>query len=196
LPSETDGVEATEADGAERRIVLVAALADNGVIGDRGTIPWHLPEDLAHFKATTLGHTLVMGRATWDSIGRPLPGRTTVVLTRDPAWHAEGALVAHDLDEALALAATRPGDTMVVGGGEVYAQALPVATHQVLTLVHLTPAGDARYPSYDVDEWDVTDRAHGEGWDRVWLTRRSSRGSVPAQPANVIRLGGQDRQIG
>ena len=154
--------------------MLVAALADNGVIGDRGAIPWHLPEDLAHFKATTLGHTLVMGRATWDSIGRPLPGRTTVVLTRDPAWHAEGALVAHDLDEALSLAAARPGDTMVVGGGEVYAQAMPVATHQVLTLVHLTPDGDARYPAYDAGEWDETDRVRGDGWDRVWLTRRVS----------------------
>jgi dihydrofolate reductase len=159
---------------SERRVVLVAALADNGVIGDRGAIPWHLPEDLAHFKATTLGHTLVMGRATWDSIGRPLPGRTTVVLTRDPAWHADGALVAHDLDEALDLAAAQPGDTMVVGGGEVYAQAMPLATHQVLTLVHRTPVGDARYPSYDVGEWDETDRTHGDGWDRVWLTRRPS----------------------
>ncbi|MFC5179597.1 dihydrofolate reductase [Nocardioides taihuensis] len=167
-------------DTPARRTVLVAALADNGVIGDRGSIPWHLPEDLAHFKATTLGHTLVMGRATWDSIGRPLPGRTTVVLTRDRAWHADGALVAHDLDEALALAADLPGDTMVVGGGEVYEQAMPLATHQVLTLVHLTPDGDARYPSYDAGEWVETGREHGEGWDRVWLARRPVPRPTPA----------------
>ena len=85
----------------QRRVTLVAAVADNGVIGADGDIPWRIPEDFAHFKAITLGHTLVMGRATYDSIGRPLPGRTTIVLTRDPAWSADGVLVAHSLEEAL-----------------------------------------------------------------------------------------------
>jgi dihydrofolate reductase len=157
----------------DARIVLVAAYADNRVIGDRGTIPWHLPEDLAHFKATTLGHTLVMGRATYDSIGRPLPGRTTVVLTRDPDWSADGVLVAHSLDEALAVAARQPGDTVVAGGSQVYEQALPLATHQVLTLVHLSPAGDARYPEFDEDAWVETRRESGTGFDRVWLERQN-----------------------
>jgi dihydrofolate reductase len=85
-------------------VTLVAAVADNGVIGADGDIPWRLPADFAHFKALTLGHVLVMGRATYESIGRPLPGRTTIVLTRDPAWSAEGVLVAADLGTALRLA--------------------------------------------------------------------------------------------
>jgi dihydrofolate reductase len=122
-----------------RRLTLVAAYAANRVIGDHGRIPWHLPEDFAHFKATTMGGVLVMGRATYDSIGRPLPGRTTIVLTRDPGWSAEGVLVGHSLEEALALAAEEQGETFVVGGTQVYEQALPLATHQVLTEVDLEP---------------------------------------------------------
>ena len=122
-----------------RRLTLVAAYADNRVIGDRGRIPWRLPEDFAHFKATTMGGVLVMGRATYDSIGRPLPGRTTIVVTRNPGWSADGVLVAHSLDDALALAADQPGETYVVGGTQVYEQALPLATHQVLTEVTCRP---------------------------------------------------------
>ncbi len=157
------------------RIVLVAAVAENGVIGRDGELPWHLPEDFAHFKATTLGHTLLMGRATYESIGRPLPGRTTVVLTRDPDWTAEGVLVAHDLEDALALAAGLPGDVMVVGGAQVYAAALPVATHQVLTEVHQSPEGDTTYPSWDRDQWVEERREPGAGFDLVWWAR-----AVPA----------------
>ena len=111
------------------RVTLVAAVADNGVIGASGGIPWRIPEDFAHFKRVTLGHTLVMGRATYDSIGRPLPGRTTVVLTRDPTWSADGVLVAASLDEALALAADLPGEVMVAGA-PVYAAALPSPTRR------------------------------------------------------------------
>ncbi|MGZ4455916.1 MAG: dihydrofolate reductase [Nocardioides sp.] len=154
-----------------QQVVLVAAVADNGVIGADGDIPWRIPEDFAHFKRTTLGHTLVMGRATYDSIGRPLPGRTTVVLTRSPTWSAEGVLVAHDLDEALALAADLPGDVMVAGGAHVYAEAMRVATHQVLTWVHLSPAGDTTYPAFDTGEWGETARETHDGYDRVWLER-------------------------
>lgn len=156
----------------ERRLTLVAAYADNRVIGDHGRIPWHLSEDFAHFKATTMGGTLVMGRATYDSIGRPLPGRTTIVVTRNPDWSAEGVLVAHSLDEALALAAEQAGDTYVVGGGEIYEQALPLATHQVLTEVHLAPEGDARYPEFDPDEWVETRREPRDGFTWVWWERR------------------------
>ncbi|HEX8780122.1 MAG TPA: dihydrofolate reductase [Nocardioides sp.] len=159
----------------DQRIVLVAAHARNRVIGDQGGIPWHLPHDFAHFKRETLGHTLVMGRRTWDSIGRPLPGRTTVVVTRDPSWspgHDE-VLVAHSLEEALALAAELPGDVMVAGGGEIYAAALPLATHQVLTEVDLEPPGDAHYPAYDAGEWVETRRETGEGCTWRWLERAS-----------------------
>jgi dihydrofolate reductase len=169
LPSEVS-TGSTGGDGATsggRRVVLVAAVARNGVIGDGGSIPWHLPADFAHFKATTLGHTLLMGRATYDSIGRPLPGRTTVVLTRDPSWHADGVLVAHSLEEALALAAALPGDLMVAGGAEVYALALPHATHQVISEVHLSPDGDTRYPEVDPAQWRETGREAHEGFDVV-----------------------------
>jgi dihydrofolate reductase len=155
------------------RLTLVAAYADNRVIGDHGRIPWHLPEDFAHFKTTTMGGVLVMGRATYDSIGRPLPGRTTIVLTRDPAWSADGVLVAHSLDDGLALAGDQPGETFVVGGTQVYEQALPLATHQVLTEVHLAPDGDAHYPEFDPDEWIETRREPREGFTWVWWERRT-----------------------
>ena len=153
-------------------IVLVAAVADNGVIGADGDIPWHHPEDFAHFKALTMGHTLVMGRATYDSIGRPLPGRTTVVVTRDPAWSADGVRVAHSFDEALAIAADLPGDVMVAGGAQIYALALPHATHQVLTEIHASPGGDTFYPDWDRSAWVETGRVAGDGLDWVWWERR------------------------
>jgi dihydrofolate reductase len=154
-----------------KRVVLVAAYADNGVIGADNDIPWRIPEDFAHFKATTLGHTLVMGRATYESIGRPLPGRITIVLTRHPDWSAEGALVAHSLEEALGLAAELPGDVMVAGGAKVYALAFPDATHQVLTEVHQSPAGDTFYPSWDEAEWTETARQERDGFTWRWLER-------------------------
>lgn len=154
-----------------KRVVLVAAVADNGVIGADGGIPWRHPEDFAHFKTETLGHTLVMGRATYDSIGRPLPGRTTIVVTRDQTWQADGVLVAHSFDEALALAAGLPGDVMVAGGAQIYALALPHATHQVLTEIHASPGGDTRYPAWDRAEWIEIRRLPGDGLDWVWWRR-------------------------
>jgi dihydrofolate reductase len=135
------------------RLTLVAAVADNRVIGNAGDIPWRIPADFAHFKALTLGHVLVMGRATYESIGRALPGRTTIVLTRDRGWSAEDVLVAASLDEALVLAADLPGDVFVAGGAAVYAEALDRAHAQVLTEVHLRPDGDTHYPEFDRSEW-------------------------------------------
>jgi len=158
---------------APRRLTLVAAYATNRVIGDHGRIPWHLPEYFAHFKATTMGGVLVMGRATYDSIGRPLPGRTTIVVTRNPAWSAPGVLVAHSLDEALAIAADHPGETFVVGGTQIYEQALPLATHQVLTEVELEVGGDACYPEFDIDEWVEVRREPRDGFTWVWWERRA-----------------------
>lgn len=160
---------------ATRRVTLVAAVADNRVIGDAGDIPWRIPADFAHFKALTLGGVLVMGRATYDSIGRPLPGRTTIVLTRDPGWEAPGVLVAGSLDAALGLAEDGPGDVFVVGGAGVYAAALDRADAQVLTEVHLEPAGDTHYPEFDRSRWTETRRdAHLEAdipYEFVWLER-------------------------
>jgi dihydrofolate reductase len=166
LPSEP-------ASSGDRRIVAVAAYAENRVIGDRGRIPWRIPDDFAHFKAETLGHTLVMGRRTYESIGRPLPGRRTIVITRDPAWSADGVDVVHSLDDALALAATLPGDTVIAGGTQIYEQAMPVFTHQVLTEIHLTVDGDAHYPEFDLSEWQETRRVSRDDLDWVWWERIS-----------------------
>ncbi len=152
--------------------MLVAAVAANGVIGNGPDIPWRLPGEQRLFKELTLGHTLLMGRTTYDSIGRPLPGRTTMVLTRDPDWSAEGVLVAHDVASALALADTLPGDVMVAGGAQVYAALLGAADEQVLSEVELEPEGDVLYPSYDHTEWEETAREHHEGYDRVFRVRR------------------------
>jgi dihydrofolate reductase len=149
-------------------VTLIAAVARNGVIGADGGIPWHLSEDFAHFKATTLGHTLVMGRATYDSIGRPLPGRTTIVLTRDSDWTADGVLTARDLEEALALA---EGDVYVAGGATVYAAALPYADEQLLSEVDLEPDGDTFYPEFDEEEWPELSREHHDGFDVVRRVR-------------------------
>ncbi|EON23591.1 dihydrofolate reductase [Nocardioides sp. CF8] len=158
------------------RVTLVAAYADGRIIGDAGSIPWHISEDFAHFKAVTMGGVLVMGRATWDSIGRPLPGRTTIVLTRSTTWQPgfDGVLVAHSLDEALGLAASL-GEVFVVGGAQVYELALPRATHQVLTEVDLAPPGDARYPVFPLDEWTEVRRESRPdlGLDWVWWERVS-----------------------
>ncbi|WP_395659751.1 dihydrofolate reductase [Nocardioides sp.] len=163
--------------------MLVAAVARNGVIGDGPDIPWRLPGEQALFKALTMGHTLLMGRTTYESIGRPLPGRTTIVLTRSPSWSpgpaGEGVLVAHSIEEALDLADTVPGEpapqVMVAGGGEVYAAALPHADEQVLSLVDLAPEGDAHYPAYDPGRWLETCREAHEGYERVFLVRASDR---------------------
>jgi dihydrofolate reductase len=152
-------------------VVLIAAVAENGVIGDAGTIPWHLPDDFAHFKRTTLGHTLVMGRATYESIGRPLPGRTTIVLSRDPEWSADGVIMARSFDDALALAADLPGDVYVAGGAAIYELALPYADEQVLTAVRLSPEGDTFYPPFDRHEWVEHRRASHPDFDLVWWRR-------------------------
>ena len=161
----------SEPSSESRRIVAIAAYADNRVIGDRGRIPWHIPDDFAHFKSLTMGHTLVMGRLTFESIGKPLPGRTTVVITHDRDWRAEGVDVAHSLDEALRVAASYDGDTVIGGGAQVYAAAMPVLTHQVLTEVHLSPEGDTFYPEFDPAEWRETRRVSRPDLDWVWWER-------------------------
>lgn len=169
LPDSSRELRDSSAGG--KRVVLVAAYADNRAIGNNGGIPWHIPEDFAHFKATTVGHTLVMGRATYDSIGRPLPGRTTIVITRDPEWSADGVLVAHSFEEALQRAGELPGDVMVSGGSQIYELAMPHATHQVLTEIHRTPDADTFYPSFDPSEWVETAREDRADLSWIWLAR-------------------------
>jgi dihydrofolate reductase len=153
------------------RVILVAAVAENGVIGRDGDIPWSIPEDLKHFRATTKGHTVVMGRSTYDSIGHPLPYRTNVVVTRNRDWTAEGVLVAHSVPEALELARGLEGDVMVIGGGHIYADAMPLADAQVLTEVHQSPEGDTHYPEFDRGEWTEVRRERHDGYDFVWWER-------------------------
>jgi dihydrofolate reductase len=140
-------------------ISLVAAVADNGVIGADGGMPWHLPADLAHFKQLTMGKPVLMGRLTWESIGKPLPGRLNLVLTRDHAWQAEGAHRVASLDDALRTA-QRAGATelMVIGGAEVYRQALPRARRIYMTRVHAEPWGDTLFPELEPGDWDEVAR--------------------------------------
>ena len=128
----------------QKKVVMVAAVAENGVIGKDGDIPWHISEDLKHFRETTRGNTVVMGRTTYEGIGHPLPYRTNVVVTRDRMWRGEGVFVAPSIEEAIELARGFDGDIMIGGGTQVYAAAMPYATHQVLTEVHLSP--DGRHP--------------------------------------------------
>ena len=156
---------------ADKRIVMVAAVADNGVIGRAGGVPWHLPEDLRHFRATTVGHTVVMGRTTYEGIGHPLAYRTNLVVTRDPSWQAEGVLVAHSVEGAIEMAQAFEGDVMIGGGAQVYEAAMRFATHQVLTEVHQSPPGDTHYPAFDTEAWRETRREAREGFDWVWLER-------------------------
>lgn len=141
---------------------LVWAQARGGVIGVAGGLPWHLPEDLARFKALTLGSTVVMGRATWESLPerfRPLPGRDNVVLSRDPAYRAPGAEVAHSVEAAL----QREGRVWVIGGGAVYAAALPYAGRAVVTEIDLEVAGDTWAPPLDA-RWRRVECDPGTGW--------------------------------
>jgi dihydrofolate reductase len=133
-------------------ISIIVAMAKNRVIGAKGAIPWHLPEELKRFKRLTLGHHLVMGRRTWESIGRPLPGRTSVIVTRQRGYSAPGAKVVHSLDEAIA-ACGADGEIFVIGGGELYAQALPRAARLYLTTVEADVAGDTLMPDFEPGDW-------------------------------------------
>lgn len=159
-------------------IFLVAAVADNGVIGAGGEIPWHISEDFRRLKALTMGKPLVMGRKTFESLPGLLPGRRHIVITRDPDWQAEGAEVARDLAGALKLA--NAPHIVIFGGAQVYAEALPLADRIELTLVHLTPEGDARFPAFDPADWTETFReshppqGRVPGFDFVTLLRKPS----------------------
>ena len=130
------------------RISVIAALARNRVIGIENRLPWRLPEDLAHFKALTLGHPILMGRKTFESLGRPLPGRTNIVITRNPGYCTDGCLVAASIPAALALCGDAQ-EVFFIGGADLYAQAIPLADRLYLTEVDIDAAGDAWFPDYD-----------------------------------------------
>lgn len=150
--------------------IVVAADAARGIAKD-GDLPWHLPGDLAHFKRVTTGHVVIMGRKTFESIGRALPRRTNIVVTRDPDWSADGVVTAQSVVDALELAEEYDGDAMVIGGGQVYAAAMPLADRQVLTEVHSAPDGDVHYPRFRPEDWLEVAREQHDGYDLVWLER-------------------------
>lgn len=139
-------------------VSIVAAVARNGVIGAEGDMPWRLPSDLKRFRALTMGKPVVMGRRTFETLGRPLTGRTNIVVTRDRAYRAEGASVVHSLEEALNTAVGAPGgreEIMVIGGGEIYAQAMDRAATLYITHIDAEPAGDTRFPAIEPRLWRV-----------------------------------------
>lgn len=135
------------------KLTAIVAAAENGVIGREGRLPWHLPADLRHFKVRTMGRPVIMGRRTWESIGRPLPGRLNVVLSRQPGFAAEGAVVARSLDEALSLPGVREAEeAMVIGGARLFEEALPRCDEIELTRVHAEVEGDTFF-RFDEREW-------------------------------------------
>lgn len=139
------------------RLSLIVAVAENGVIGLDGDLPWHIPADLKFFKETTTGHPIVMGRKTHQSIGRALPGRTNIVITRDSDFAGEDIVIAGDLEGAL-LAAGDAAEVMVIGGAQIYALALPHADRIYLTEVHVAADGDTHFPALDHSVWHETAR--------------------------------------
>ena len=139
---------------------IIAALADNGVIGDAGKIPWHLSEDLKRFKRLTLGHPVIMGRKTYASLGKPLPGRRNLVLTRGPAIPGVECFASL----AAALAACHDEAVFIIGGAEIYRQALPLAQVLLLTHVHQSVTGDTKFPEFDQRRWQEVAREDHPGY--------------------------------
>ena len=139
------------------RVYLVAAVAANGIIGANGQLPWSLPEDLKHFKRLTMGHPIIMGRRTWESLKGPLPGRDNIVVTRRPGYEAPGAAVASSLEAALALCIGEPV-AFVIGGHQLFAESLPIAAGLVMTEIHKDYAGDTTFPEYERSRWKESQR--------------------------------------
>ncbi len=169
------------------RVSLIAALAANRVIGDQGSLPWHLPPDLAHFKQLTMGHWLLMGRRTWDSIERrPLRGRTTVVVTRDPALTAEGAHVVRSIDEGFRLAEDGGAEELFVcGGEEIYRQTMGRADRLCLTLLDRYFRGDTHFPEVDPAAWRLVseDRHPPAGYPPTAFSFVECERALPHEPA-------------
>ena len=142
-------------------ISIIAAMSENRVIGQHNRLPWHLPADLKLFKRLTMGKPVLMGRKTFESIGRPLAGRTNVIISRNPRFKADNCIVAHSLEEAIGAVKTSD-ELMVIGGASFYEQALPLADRMYLTMIHSTFPGDAFFPKYKKEEWREIERSdHG-----------------------------------
>jgi dihydrofolate reductase len=150
---------------SEPLVTLIVAVADNGVIGRENALPWHLPEDLKRFKRLTMGKPMIMGRKTFESIGKPLPGRLNIVVTRHTNYRREGVEVVHDTDQALEAAAPAP-EVMVIGGAELFRLFLPRAGRIHLTRVHGNIEGDVMWPALDIRQWGVIERERHEADER------------------------------
>jgi dihydrofolate reductase len=144
----------------EKPITLIAAMGKNRAIGLDGKMPWHLPAELQHFKQTTMGKAIVMGRKTWQAIGRPLPGRQNIVISRNTGFVAAGAEVTDSLKGAIAL--SEAGDVMVIGGGQLYALGLPLARRMILTMIDIEPRADTWFPRWQEDRWEQIKEQHFE----------------------------------
>lgn len=155
-------------------VVIVAAVGRNGVIGVAGGLPWRIPEDMSRFKRLTMGDALVFGRATFESIGRPLPGRTNIVLTHRPGWSHEGVRTAGSFPEAVSIAESLGQDLYVGGGAAVYEEAMAVADRMELTEVESEPGGDTWFPAVDWSEWREVSREPHEGFSFVTYDRRGT----------------------
>lgn len=151
-----------------KRIVAIAAVADNGVIGADDGMPWHIPADFKRFKRVTSGNTLILGRKTHEGIGRILPERRIIVVTRDRGWAQEGVEVAHSVEDAIALAASTPERICYIGGGgQIYAAAWPYLTELDITHVHASPEGETTFPLVKRSEWTEVSREPHQGFDFV-----------------------------
>ena len=162
------------------KISVIAAMSENRVIGRDGALPWHLPTDLARFKSITIGHSVIMGRKTFESVGQPLPKRRTIVITRNYDYQAAGVFIAHSLDEALDLAA-HEDEIFILGGEAVYQIALPRADRLYLTIVHATIQGDTYFPPIEPDQWELIEDSRHEADDRhayAFTFRRYGRTST------------------
>ena len=162
------------------KISLIAAVAENGVIGQNNDMPWHLPDDFAFFKRKTSHHPIIMGRKSLEALGKPLPNRTNIVVTRNPDFKAQGVTVVHTLDDAIVEAkAVNQEEIFVIGGAEIYKMALPTATTLYLTEIHRAYEGDTYFPTFDKSEWQEVsrhphsaDERHETGFDFVEYERK------------------------
>ncbi len=154
-------------------LAMVVAIGDNGAIGLLGKVPWRISEDLRHFKSMTMGHAIIMGRKTWDEVGRPLPGRRNIVISRTPGLVLSGAEVFSTLDAAIEAARSTDGEPHIIGGSTLYDAAMPLATRIYLTEVHRTVEADTFFPPFDRSAWREVERRSGEtdGVEFVTLER-------------------------
>lgn len=182
----------TAATAARPRVTMIVARARNGVIGRGNALPWHLPEDLRHFRAVTTGHAILMGRKTFESIGRALPGRRSIVVTRDARWRHDGCERAGSLEEAVALAA-RPGpdpaiatdEAFVIGGAQLYRAALAVADRAIVTEIDLEPEGDVHFAALGPPQWALQEsRPHVSAGGLAYRIEDWRRVRPQARPAN------------